>query len=157
MPSLGTIDKLHFPSGHGIRVDSAISEGDSITPFYDAMIAKLIAFDRNRDKALVKTVRALAETKLFGIQTSIPFLELLLNDPDVINGRTYTTMIDDFVAKMERCPGDESNREEILVAILAAAQHKQKFYNPRTAEFKERRHISRWAMTGRALDMRGGS
>jgi acetyl-CoA carboxylase biotin carboxylase subunit len=157
MPSLGTIDKLHFPSGHGVRVDSAISEGDSITPFYDAMIAKLIAFDRNRDKALVKTLRALAETKLFGIQTSIPFLQLLLNDTDVRSGKTDTTRIYDFVAQMENSGEDESNREEILVAILAAAQHKQKFYNPRTAEFKERRQISRWAMTGRALDMRGGS
>ncbi len=157
MPSLGTIEKLHFPSGHGVRIDSSVGEGDSITPFYDSMIAKLITFDCNRERALIKTLRALSETKLFGIQTSIPFLQLLLNDPDVRNGRTYTTMIDDFVGKMDSAPEDASLREEILVAILAAAQHRQKFFNPRTAEFKERRQISRWAITGRAMDMRGGS
>ncbi len=72
MPSPGTITKTHAPGGPGIRLDSHIYSGYPVPPYYDSMIAKLIAHGHNRDAAIARMRNALAEIVIEGIKTNVP-------------------------------------------------------------------------------------
>ena len=82
-PSPGRIESLHMPGGPGIRLDSAVYQGCEITPFYDSMIAKLIAYAPTREEALMKMKWALAEFIVEGVDTNIDFQLNLIKDADV--------------------------------------------------------------------------
>lgn len=86
-PSPGTVTALHMPGGPGIRVDSAMYGGYTIPPYYDSMIAKLIAYAPTREQALAKMRWALAEFLVEGVDTNIDFQLDLLRDRDVTKGR----------------------------------------------------------------------
>lgn len=79
-PSPGRITALHMPGGPGIRIDSAVYQGYEITPHYDSMIAKLIAYAPTRDEAIKKMKWALAEFLVDGVDTNIDFQLSLLRD-----------------------------------------------------------------------------
>jgi acetyl-CoA carboxylase biotin carboxylase subunit len=81
-PSPGRIQSLHMPGGPGIRIDSAVYQGYVIPPFYDSMIAKLIAFAPTRDEAIKKMRWALAEFLIEGVDTNIDYQFEILKDPD---------------------------------------------------------------------------
>jgi acetyl-CoA carboxylase biotin carboxylase subunit len=81
LPSPGEITALDLPGGPGVRVDTAAYAGYQVPPFYDSLIAKLIVWGRDRDEAISRARRALAEFRIDGVKTTIPFhLELLEND-----------------------------------------------------------------------------
>ena len=88
-PSPGRIALLDLPSGPGIRVDTGVGEGDSIPADFDSMIAKIIAFGRDRDEALARLRRAMTETTVVieGGSTNKSFVLELLDAPEVIDGR----------------------------------------------------------------------
>ena len=90
-PSPGTITDLHLPGGKGIRVDSAIYSGCSISPYYDSMVAKLIVWAKNRDEAIQKMQSALGEVIIEGIDTN---LYELLNNPVYQSGEFNVNFID---------------------------------------------------------------
>ncbi len=79
-PSPGIIKALHMPGGPGIRIDSAVYQGYEITPYYDSMIAKLIAYAPTREEAIKKMKWALAEFLVEGVDTNIDFQLNLLRD-----------------------------------------------------------------------------
>lgn len=85
-PSPGTVQALHMPGGPGIRVDSAMYAGYTIPPYYDSMIAKLIAYAPTREQALAKMKWALAEFLVEGVDTNIEYQLDLLRNPDVERG-----------------------------------------------------------------------
>lgn len=87
-PSPGKITALHMPGGPGIRIDSAVYQGYEITPYYDSMIAKLIAYAPTRDEAIRKMKWALAEFLVDGVDTNIDFQLDLLRDEN-FNKATY--------------------------------------------------------------------
>lgn len=93
-PSPGTITDLHFPGGHGIRVDSHIYQGYSIPPYYDSLVAKLIAFGKSRNSAISKMKRALDEFVIEGIKTTIPFHQKMMENPDFIAGNIDTKYLE---------------------------------------------------------------
>jgi acetyl-CoA carboxylase, biotin carboxylase subunit len=93
-PSPGTITALHFPGGPGVRVDSHIYEGYVIPPYYDSMIAKLICFGDTRMEAIMRMRRALAETVIEGIHTTIPFHAKMMENKDFIAGDFDTKYLD---------------------------------------------------------------
>ena len=95
-PSPGTIQNLHTPGGHGVRLDTHVYSGYSIPPHYDSMIAKLITTAQTRDEAINKMKRALDEFFIEGIKTTIPFHKQLMEHPDFINGNYTTKFMDDF-------------------------------------------------------------
>ena len=95
-PSPGTIQNLHTPGGHGVRLDTHVYSGYSIPPHYDSMIAKLITTAQTRDEAINKMKRALDEFVIEGIKTTIPFHKQLMEHPDFINGNYTTKFMDDF-------------------------------------------------------------
>ena len=86
-PCPGRISALHMPGGPGIRIDSAVYQGCEITPYYDSMIAKLIAYAPTREEALMKMKWALAEFIVEGVDTNIDFQLNLIKDADVEAGR----------------------------------------------------------------------
>lgn len=93
-PSPGTITDLHLPGGKGIRVDSAIYSGCSISPYYDSMVAKLIVWAKNRDEAIQKMQSALGEVIIEGIDTNVDYLYELLNNPIYQSGEFNVNFID---------------------------------------------------------------
>ncbi|MDD4294469.1 MAG: acetyl-CoA carboxylase biotin carboxylase subunit [Candidatus Omnitrophica bacterium] len=101
MPSPGRIDFCYFPGGKDIRIDSHIYAGYSIPPYYDSMIAKIIANGRNREEALNKMERALDELWIEPIKTTKSFCKDVICDPDFRRGNFHTGFLDKFLADEE--------------------------------------------------------
>ncbi|MEZ5045919.1 MAG: acetyl-CoA carboxylase biotin carboxylase subunit [Chitinophagaceae bacterium] len=98
-PSPGKITVLHTPGGHGVRVDSHIYAGYSIPPYYDSMIAKIIAVAQTRDEAINTMSRALSEYVIEGIKTTIPFHQQLMQNEDFRKGNFTTKFMETFELK----------------------------------------------------------
>lgn len=92
-PSAGEISTLHWPGGPGIRVDSHVYSGYRIPPYYDSMIAKIIAWAPTREQAIARMERALRETVIEGVHTTIPFHLQLLGNAFFRKGDIYTNFI----------------------------------------------------------------
>jgi acetyl-CoA carboxylase biotin carboxylase subunit len=95
-PSPGQITVLHTPGGHGVRVDSHIYAGYTIPPFYDSMIAKIIAVAQTREEAINTMERALSEYVIEGVKTTIPFHQQLMRNEDFRKGNFTTKFIESF-------------------------------------------------------------
>jgi acetyl-CoA/propionyl-CoA carboxylase, biotin carboxylase, biotin carboxyl carrier protein len=94
-PAPGTITSYFEPGGAGVRVDSGVLAGSEISPLYDPMIAKLIVWDEDREKATARMIRALREYKLDGVRSLIPFHIGLLSTEQWANGETCRDLIED--------------------------------------------------------------
>ena len=116
-PAPGRIALLSLPSGPGIRVDTGVGEGDTIPAEFDSMIAKIIAFGRDRNEALGRLRRAVAETTVVieGGATNKSFLLELLDQPEVIDGSADTGWIDRV-----RAEGRLVSRHNSGIALVAA-------------------------------------
>jgi len=86
IPSPGRITDYHAPGGLGVRVDSAIYSGYSVPPYYDSLIAKLIVHGSTRNECLMRLRRALEEFVIGGVNTTIPLHQILIAEPDFLNG-----------------------------------------------------------------------
>lgn len=86
MPSPGVIKQFHAPGGLGVRFDSAIYGGYKIPPYYDSMIGKLIVHGRNREEAIKRLRRAIVETVVDGIKTTLPLHEWITAQDEFISG-----------------------------------------------------------------------
>lgn len=93
-PQAGHIEQMALPSGLGIRIESGVNSGDTVTPYYDSMIIKIIAHAGNRNLAIRRLLDALEEFQLQGLTTNRGFLVALLNDPAFRSGKYLTTYID---------------------------------------------------------------
>jgi acetyl-CoA/propionyl-CoA carboxylase biotin carboxyl carrier protein len=124
-PAPGAISAYFEPSGPGVRVDSGVEAGSEITPLYDPMIAKLIVWDTDREKATRRMIRALGEFKLEGtVKSLIPFHVGLLQTEQWANGETCRDLIEDkqwlkqfAVPKPEKPAEDEEPQEERTYAV----------------------------------------
>lgn len=95
MPTPGRVQKLIWPTGPGIRVDSGIEEGQTITVNFDPMIAKLVVHGVDRAHALARLRYALEETVLLGLGTNQAYLRALCDAPEVIEGKVTTAYLGD--------------------------------------------------------------
>ncbi|MEO0235893.1 MAG: acetyl-CoA carboxylase biotin carboxylase subunit [candidate division WOR-3 bacterium] len=95
-PSPGTVKTLHLPGGPGVRVDTHIYQGYTIPPHYDSLIAKLIVYDKNRDLAISRLKRALEETVIDGVKTTVPFFIKLVDDENFKKGLLDTHFLERF-------------------------------------------------------------
>ncbi len=100
-PSPGKIAVLELPEGDRIRHELAVSEGDTVTPFYDPMIAKLVVSGENRNEAIRKLEQALSEYKVEGIKTNIPLLIQAVGHEAFKNGDTTTDFIEKYVKPLQ--------------------------------------------------------
>ncbi|MBL8048709.1 MAG: acetyl-CoA carboxylase biotin carboxylase subunit [Chthonomonas sp.] len=96
-PSTGKITKWNAPGGRGVRMDTHVYAGFTITPFYDPMIAKLIVTGRTRDEAVQRLAVALHEFDVEGIATNIPFLRRLVAHPDYRSNNISTAFVGRFL------------------------------------------------------------
>ncbi|ADL53797.1 acetyl-CoA carboxylase biotin carboxylase subunit [Clostridium cellulovorans] len=94
-PCPGLIEEVNFPGGLGVRVDTAIYGGYKIPQFYDSMIGKLIVYGRNRDEAIRRMKRALAEFIVVGVVTNVDLHFSILNHEDFVNGSYNTLFLTD--------------------------------------------------------------
>jgi acetyl-CoA carboxylase biotin carboxylase subunit len=97
-PSPGKVKYFHSPGGPGVRVDSHLYSGYVVPPYYDSMVAKIICWGRDRDEAIARMRRALEETVVEGIETTLPFhLEVLANDA-FRRGEIHTGYLEEFLS-----------------------------------------------------------
>jgi acetyl-CoA/propionyl-CoA carboxylase biotin carboxyl carrier protein len=94
-PAPGLITAYFEPSGPGVRVDSGVLAGSEITPLYDPMIAKLIVWDADREKATRRMARALDEFQIEGVRTLIPFHKAIMASEQWAKGETCRDLIED--------------------------------------------------------------
>ncbi|MCW8807055.1 MAG: 3-methylcrotonyl-CoA carboxylase, partial [Rhodanobacter sp.] len=120
LPASGKLQMLRLPvpSEH-VRIDGGVIEGDTVTIFYDPMIAKLIVFDADRSQALQRLREALAECEIVGPKSNIGFLERLARHPAVVEGRIDTGYLDRHLE--EFLTGDVTPTDRVLFAATVAA------------------------------------
>jgi acetyl-CoA carboxylase biotin carboxylase subunit len=94
LPSPGHIDEWAEPAGEGVRVDAGYVEGNTVTPFYDPLLAKLCAWGADRGEALDRAAAAVAEFRISGLKTNLPFFTELLSDEGFRSGDYDTGIID---------------------------------------------------------------
>jgi acetyl-CoA carboxylase biotin carboxylase subunit len=83
LPSPGTLSRLDWPGGPGVRVDSGVVTGSTVAPFYDSLLAKLIVWDSRRDDTIARSLRALGEVRIEGVKTTLPLLQAVLSRSEV--------------------------------------------------------------------------
>ncbi|MEO0884222.1 MAG: acetyl-CoA carboxylase biotin carboxylase subunit, partial [Pseudomonadota bacterium] len=98
MPSPGTITDFHAPGGPGVRLDSAAYAGYRIPPHYDSMIGKLIVHGRTRKECVLRLRRALEETVIGGIETTLDLHRRLVEAEDVIEGKYDIHWLERFLS-----------------------------------------------------------
>jgi acetyl-CoA/propionyl-CoA carboxylase, biotin carboxylase, biotin carboxyl carrier protein len=98
LPTGGVVLAVRSPAGSGVRVDSALAPGVSVTSDYDPMLAKVAAWGPDRATALRRLDAALADTAVLGVGTNVAFLRGLLGDPDVQAGRLDTGLVERYMA-----------------------------------------------------------
>ena len=101
-PSPGTITALYVPGGPGIRIDGAVYQGYTITPYYDSMISKLIAHGSDRDDAIRKMRWAISEFIVDGVDTNIDFQLEIINRPEFIGGNYDIGFLNRYMEKNKK-------------------------------------------------------
>ena len=126
LPSAGPVSLFSVPLEEGLRVDSGIETGDAISPFYDSMVAKVIAWGETRETARLKLRSALQAAALAGVTHNRAFLLELLDQPAFIRGSATTDYIDQHYPEgFSPAPAGTASLAAgiVLQQILAAEQH----------------------------------
>jgi acetyl-CoA/propionyl-CoA carboxylase, biotin carboxylase, biotin carboxyl carrier protein len=104
LPTPGTITAYREPAGPGIRVDSGVTAGSEVVGLYDPLVAKLVVWDADRERARRRMLRALAEYVIEGVTTLIPFHRVLLAHPCFVAGETCFGLVEELAAGVEAEP-----------------------------------------------------
>ncbi len=144
LPSTGTVSASIVPTGPGVRVDTFVYSGYTISRFYDSLISKVICWGETRGEALLRMRRALEEYKIVGVKTNIPFHQNLLDSHRFMAGQFDTRFIEErFQMEKETAPHSE------IAAILATlAAHRQTQHAAQIVRRGER-DTSNWKWVGR--------
>lgn len=146
LPSPGRILLLREPHAPGIRIDSGIYEGCEVSPYYDPILSKLIAWGRDREEARLRAKNALGEYTILGISTIIPFLSSILSNEDFIKGKLHTRFVDAHFDRLKTIP-----RDEIALIGYALARSNRKKVKPahQTEEhFDPWKDLGSWQLGG---------
>ncbi len=143
LPSTGKLWALQFPAGEGIRIDAGVEAGDTVTPFYDPMIAKVIAHGATREQALDRLGAALGETVVAGPRTNLAFLKNLTEAPGFREGPFDTGFIDRNMSALGAEP-QPLDAAAVAAAALQLEEERQMSGLMRAAERAEGEARSPW-------------
>jgi len=151
-PSPGTISDLHLPGGPGVRVDTHIYVGYTVSVFYDSLIAKLAVWGSNRLEAIKRMRNALEEFTIRGVETTIPLHMAIMEDEDYLKGEIHINFVDERLEKLlpMKTLTDEETAALIVVLLNQTGQTRVKALIPK------RRHgaISLWKTAGKVWRLR---
>jgi pyruvate carboxylase subunit A len=125
-PSPGKIRGYRSAGGPGVRVDSGVHTGYTISPYYDSMISKLCVWERTRDLAIARMERALYEYVVVGVKTNIPFHKAVMRNPDFRSGDITTGFIEDhkILEFVEEIVKSEAEKGDTLASAIEAKDQK---------------------------------
>lgn len=117
LPSPGTITKLTTPDGFGVRFDGGYESGDTVSQYYDNLVGKLIVWGKDREVAIARTIRALEETKIEGLHTTIEADLAILRHPDFAATKHSTKWVEEKLdlSKLVSTTGETQQNSEGLV------------------------------------------
>lgn len=118
VPSTGKLGSVVWPEGPGRRFEFGFEKDDTITSFYDPMIAKVIVWDESRPRAIRKMIHTLRESVVFGVHTNIPFLIEILSHPEFISGKMTTRFIETYFSEALPLPEKTKIQELLLKEAL---------------------------------------
>jgi 3-methylcrotonyl-CoA carboxylase alpha subunit len=141
LPCTGTLAYVGFPSD-GVRVETGVESGTTVTPYYDSMLAKLIAHAETRGEALDKLDRALGETSIFGITTNQAFLRRLIELPETRDATFHTRLIDEGIDRLLNNAGGADAEALALGACYWMIRQRQ----PAASSPWQSRDLTGWQM-----------
>ncbi|MGB7207718.1 MAG: acetyl-CoA carboxylase biotin carboxylase subunit [Pyrinomonadaceae bacterium] len=147
LPSPGRITRLRVPQGPGVRDDGGVYEGSEVSIFYDPMISKFAVHGKDRDEAIGRMRRALAEYEIGGIKTTLPFFRQVLEDEEFVAGRIDTSFISKWQERRAK-PKIELNEKD-LALIAAAIAFNSSNVSLQSTAVQPAKQPSRWAVAGR--------
>jgi len=147
LPSTGQITSVIPPSGPGVRVDTGVYAGFTITPYYDSLISKLICWGETRGVAILRMRRALEEFRILGVHTNIPFHQKLLNSPRFMVGQYDTRFVEERFTLEEEFEGDD-NLAMIAAVMATLVTHRETQQAAQIIRQSER-DTSNWKWVGR--------
>jgi len=116
LPGPGRITRYREPGGPGIRIDSGFGEGDEVPPAYDSLVAKLVAWGETREESRQRMLRALRELEIEGIPTTIPAHQVLLANPEFVDGTYSTTTVESgALRELEQTPTTAERSGRVLM------------------------------------------
>jgi propionyl-CoA carboxylase alpha chain len=133
LPDIGTLQTYKRPQGNGIRVDDGFEQGMSIPFYYDPMIAKLVCHAETREGAIEKTIRAIAEYEITGLETTLGFCNFVMNHEAFRSGNFDTRFVEKYF-KPEVLSTSQNVDEEKLAAVLSNYLLQEKTSTTVTAE-----------------------
>ena len=146
-PNLGIVEKIVFPKGKYIRIDTGVEDCSVITPYYDSMIAKLIIWGESRDKAINSAIAALRKIRIRGIKTTIPFHKAVLFNKAFKKGSFNTSFIGKELKKMHY----QEEEEEMLAAYFATLDYTIEIQQDKdlVLDYEKGKHIDPWLLNKR--------
>ncbi|MAW61208.1 MAG: hypothetical protein CMJ94_10285 [Planctomycetes bacterium] len=155
MPSLGTVSGLRMPFGPGARVDGAVYHGMEITPYYDAMIAKLIASGADREQARRRMMRMLQELHIGGVTTSAGLAMQILQTEEFCAARADTNFVERYLEEGRAPQREFADDLEEVAAIVAALHRIHQGAAPLRRESAAGGGLSPWVAVGRQRRLAG--
>ena len=136
-----------LPTGPGVRLDTGVYSGFSVSPYYDSLIAKLIVSGETRGEALLRMRRALEEFKIIGIRTNIPFHQRMMYSTSFMAGQYDTRFVEERFS-METSQDVKGDMTEVAAILATLVAHQQ---TQRAAHIIQRneRDTSNWKWVGR--------
>lgn len=99
IPATGSIEQLYIPGGPGVRIDTHLTSGYKVLPFYDSLLAKAVVWGNNRDEAIERMSRVLEEFIIEGVKTNIPFQQRVISSVEFITGDIHVNFVEGFLYK----------------------------------------------------------
>jgi len=147
LPSTGVLNSVIAPSGPGVRVDTGVYAGFEISPFYDALISKLICWGETRGEAILRMRRALEEYRILGVKTNIPFHQHIMDSHRFIAGSFDTRFVEERFS-MDELEEEKEHLTKIAAVMAALVTHRESQSASQIVR-RNKRDTSNWKWVGR--------